>query len=165
LNSTPGAGTTFTVYLPHFVTNTERRNLYEELTQVTGNGETLLVVDDDAAVRAAMSKILSRGGYRVVEVGSSEEAFGVFESAAQDIRLLITDIIMPGMNGPELSVLLQKKKPSLCVIFASGYGFEMLAKQGLDPSNLNIVSKPFNRAQLLGAVAKILREKGQDPLV
>jgi PAS domain S-box-containing protein len=157
INSSPGAGSTFTIFLPHYTSKNERLSLVEELKQMTGSGETILLVDDDAAVRATMSRILRAGGYRVIEAGSGAEALDMFEKAAQDISLLLSDIVMPGMKGTELGVALQQKKPSLAILYVSGYGFEVITTQGLEPSTLNIVSKPFSRAELLDAVAKALR--------
>src|SRR5579862_8314105 len=120
VESQPQKGTIIRVYLPVSVGTAETRRQPDE-TALRGGTETLLIVEDDAAVREMLQQMLTRLGYTVVAAQNGVEAFQTFEVQQQDISLAILDVVMPKMSGPEVFAKLHQIKPDLPVIFASGY--------------------------------------------
>src|SRR5262252_3848196 len=88
-------------------------------------GATVLFVDDEPALRTVIAIMLRRAGYRVIEAASGEEALALFEQHAGEIRIVISDILMPGMHGPDLVQRLLNVQPDLCVLFVSGYAWSL----------------------------------------
>jgi signal transduction histidine kinase len=111
---------------------------------------TVLIVEDQTAVRNLAAEILSGAGCRVITAGSGAEALGQFEDHPE-IELLLSDCVMPGMSGPELAERLKVRNPDLPVIFMSGYSGESLLGRGVSPS-ADLIKKPFTAPQLLQAV-------------
>jgi CheY-like chemotaxis protein len=121
--------------------------------------ETVLLVEDDEAVRSVTQRLLERSGYRVLLAGSGPEALKIWESAAPEVNLLLTDIIMPaGITGRELAEDLLEKKTSLKVIFQSGYGGEVMrdGAEFLRRTNSYFLQKPCAPRDLLRAVRRCL---------
>ena len=148
INSEPGHGTTFTVMLP--VTSEGATPPAEPVPyRRTPKGETVLVVEDEAALREVTRRIFSRNGYKVITAASGPEALGIARSHPGDIHLLVTDVVMPQMLGKEVAESMRLIKPGIEVIFMSGYARPVLASQGrLDPG-VALVEKPFSEAALL----------------
>jgi CheY-like chemotaxis protein len=122
----------------------------------TGKGETLLVVEDEAALRDVAGRILSGAGYRVLSADGGPQALEV--AAVHDglIDLLVSDVVMPGMLGKELAERLLDVRPDTRVLYMSGYAQPVLASQGtLDPGVV-LLEKPFTAADLLTAVRRRL---------
>jgi two-component system cell cycle sensor histidine kinase/response regulator CckA len=120
-------------------------------------GFTLLVVDDDAAVRRVAGKALRRAGYRVIEADGGEQALEIGRRRAGEIDLLVTDVVMPGMNGRELSERLKKVDPGLPVLFMSAYTEDEIFLQNVRVTQLNFIPKPFTLDELTGSVNEVLR--------
>jgi PAS domain S-box-containing protein len=159
--SEPGRGTTFKLYfplMPELPPNQAARG-----TPVAGDDEcqTILVVDDDDNVRAVARDVLRENGYRVLEARTGEEADQLAAGYAGSIRLVITDVIMPGMNGPDLVVRLRQSRPELRTLFMSGYGRRAIAHHGVLDSNAILLEKPFTSDQLLGLVRSTLEAAHQ----
>jgi two-component system, cell cycle sensor histidine kinase and response regulator CckA len=117
-------------------------------------GETILVVEDAEAVRKLVCAMLSNGGYQCLEAGDGHEALQLVEDSPQSFRLVLTDIVMPGMSGVELARHLSRIRPELRVVFMSGYADDPLMDK-IDRGAL-LLSKPFTAAALLDAIRHCL---------
>jgi CheY-like chemotaxis protein len=117
----------------------------------SGNGETILVVEDADNVRRTVCRILERGGYRVLETSRGSEALSICEDARNDVSLVVTDLVMPGMLGTELAEHLRDTRPELPVLFMSGY-----ADVAAPLDDVELIEKPFTSARLLKRVAEAL---------
>jgi PAS domain S-box-containing protein len=154
VESEPDAGSTFTM---HFPAAPPAARLTEPAAVVaeTGRGiETVLLVEDEDSVRAIVSAVLRRQGYQVLETSGARMACEIF-AERQDIDLLLTDVIMPDMNGPALAQRLIGLRPELRVLFMSGYA-DMTSPPGGDSPNVGFLSKPFQASALTARVAQML---------
>jgi CheY-like chemotaxis protein len=129
----------------------ELQAILTKLAIPTG-GETILVVEDQPATAQITRILLESWGYRVLEAHNACEALQVFGQHAEEIRLLLTDVIMPDVSGPQLADQLQRLRPDLCVVFMSGYPSDELARR----ANAEFLPKPFNPAGLSKMVRKQL---------
>jgi len=127
---------------------------------MTGNAKILLV-EDEAPVRMFGAHALSNKGYKIVEASNAEEALEVMQTHGAEIDIIITDVIMPGMNGPSLIAEIQKKHPRVKVIFMSGYAEEAFSDAyGVESDNdFHFLSKPFTLQQLVSKVKEVLDMK------
>jgi len=157
VKSEVGAGTTFDVYLPRLNTLADTDFLVRpRITQCQGT-ETILLVEDDRAVRTLASLILKRNGYRVLEADSGSAAIKIWRDHQESIDLLFTDMVMPGaMSGLKLSQQLLAAKPTLKVIFASGYSDEVLAEGPALRETANFLDKPYSSEALLQRIRLVL---------
>jgi CheY-like chemotaxis protein len=154
--SEPAFGTTIKVHLPASA-EAPRSGEDEAEERPAGQGEVVLVVEDEPVVRRMAERILSKGGYSVIGTSDGAEALEVCRNLAQPIHLLLTDVIMPGMLGTELVVQIEEIRPNLRVVFMSGYSHDVLAPQALSgESGSAFVEKPFNSNELLRAVRELL---------
>ena len=150
-----GVGTTFKVYLPATDEHAEKKPEQAAETPERAKGETVLLVEDEAAVRNACRRILERAGFRVVEASDGSQALA--ELADKPIDLLLTDVIMPGgISGRDLAERLQAARPGLPVLFMSGYTADVIATRGILEPGITVVEKPFTTADLLGKVRALL---------
>ncbi len=162
LETAPG-GTTVRVYLP-----ATERSLTAVAAEVRegaryGAGETILVVEDEEAVLAAVARILRRSGYEVLPA-PPERAIGEVEARRQPIDLLLTDLVMPRMSGAELAEKLASRQPGLRVLFMSGYSDDGVVGRDLASGEHPLLTKPFTPAQLLDAVGRVLAPPSDGPL-
>jgi len=145
-----GAGTTFKIYLPKDNSKAEEEpmpdTLWENVPQ--GNGETILLVEDELALLDATSKILERLGYKVLTAKTPNQAVDLAASYEYNIDLLVTDIIMPEINGKELSEKIIKIFPGIKILFMSGYTANVIAPHGVLEKNVNFIQKPFSSSSL-----------------
>ena len=155
ISSTPGAGTTFTALLP--ATDQSPTPLEETAApQLTHGDETILVVEDEDALREVTRRILTRNGYHVLTAASGPDALKTAEHTDCHIDLLLTDVIMPHMLGKELATTIRETSPAIRVLYMSGYAQPVLASQGtLDPG-VTLVEKPFTEPHLLEKVRDVL---------
>jgi len=160
VSSQVGVGSTFAIYLPALGA---ARRPSDERTPVAADPprgkETILLVEDENSVRMVTRLLLERSGYHVLEAASGPEALKVWESAAPDVALLLTDVIMPeGINGRQLAEYLRRKKKSLKVIFQSGYSGEVMGNSAefLRQSNSYFLQKPCAPHDLICAVRRCL---------
>lgn len=121
---------------------------------------TILLVDDDSIVREIASEILTMQGYHVIEAPNGHEALQRMSNGNGPIHLLLTDIMMPGMNGRELAEQLIVRQPTLRVVFMSGYNEDDLLRKGISSRSVTFVAKPFTIQSLSSAVKAVL--DGQD---
>ena len=149
-----GRGTTFKIYLPRVEERAERLVKETPDLELARGEETILLVEDDEGVRDVALSILEHLGYRVLTAANGGEAFLLVERFAKRIDLLMTDVVMPGMNGRELAERLLKLKPEMKVLFTSGYTENVIVHHGVVDKNLNFIGKPYT----LQALARKLRE-------
>ena len=117
--------------------------------------ETILFVDDDAAIRRVMGRGLRLKGYTVFEAENAERALALFNAERTSIRLLIADVMMPGMDGPTLACRLTEASPGLCVILVSGYS-DPFTVAGLPGARMRLLTKPFGLDLLVRTAAELL---------
>jgi nitrogen-specific signal transduction histidine kinase len=156
VDSEPEVGTNFRIYLPQADEQIETAR--EELlrTKLPRGKETVLVVEDDKDLRTSMAEALKQQGYRALEAGNGEEGLLLFDKYRQEINLIVTDIIMPSMNGFELTDLLIPLCPQMKVLYISGYPDNpALHKRNLSPET-NFIPKPFSLGDLAIKVRKAL---------
>ena len=162
VDSEPGRGTTFTIILPAATEEAKvNPDIDEEKTgKPEGGSGTILVAEDDPAVRVLTKTILTNLGYRVLEADHPEKALDMFQDVKEEVDLLLTDVIMPGMNGPKLAERLQEIRPDLKVLYMSGYTADIMADKGILKEGVNLIHKPFSMQSLSDAIRKVL--SGQD---
>lgn len=156
--SEPGTGTTFKIYLPRYAgqaVDVQRERVAEI---PLGHGETVLVVEDEPALLKMSKIMLEKLGYRVLAAGSPAEALGLVEEHAAELHLLITDVVMPGMNGRDLAKRLHTLCPNMKILFMSGYSANVIAFQGVLAEDVNFIEKPFSMNDLAVKVAGVVRE-------
>ncbi len=154
--SEPGRGSTFKVYLPRTEEGgSDVKTGEREPTRATGN-ETVLVVEDEAPVRALISRILKRAGYSVLEAGDPQEAVVLSREHAAKLDLVITDIVMQSGSGPELIGQLRQESAELPALYISGYANTAIVENGKLGSDLPFLQKPFSADALLKKVRQVL---------
>ncbi len=159
--STAGEGSTFTIYLPwHAPLRAAEAARPAEAPPATGAGETVLVVDDEPAVRLVTKRILQRNGYTVLEASGGHEALRVLREHPGPIQLLLTDVIMPEMNGREVAERVRERRSGIKVLFMSAYSPEAIAHDGLLDEDAAFLRKPFEIGLLLRAVRRTLDAAG-----
>jgi len=117
---------------------------------------TVLLVEDDKALLKIGERILKNMGYTILAANTPEEALTLAEKHADAIRLLLTDLIMPGMNGHELAAQLKRRNPNLTCVFMSGYPSEIIAHQGVLENEIHFIQKPFSKQNLAAIMQKAL---------
>jgi two-component system, cell cycle sensor histidine kinase and response regulator CckA len=153
--SAPGAGTTIELLLPRASAEAAPAPPKHVAAEPAARGdETILLVEDDAAVRELARTTLQRHGYRVLAAADAEDALRIEHSFHEPIALVLSDIVMPGMQGPELATVLRARRPALRVLFMSGYAADRLMVEALKDSSL--LKKPFSAAALTRAVREVL---------
>ncbi len=156
VESEPGRGSTFRVYLPRV----REAPAGEQATEFLGRGpqgtETILVVEDNSLVRSLANRILSRHGYTVVDYGDPRKALADLAGSEWKIDLLLTDVVMPGMNGRQLFEELRERYPALPVIYMSGYVEDEISRQGIEQQDGCFVQKPFTVRALTERVRQAL---------
>jgi signal transduction histidine kinase len=160
VDSTPGQGTRFEIYFPAVASQTLREpnlSLAPADTTDSGVSATILIADDEAALRQAIAEILRSSGYKVLEAESSTEALEMARLHQGPLEILLTDIVMPGLRGPELARRVAKVHPEVQIVYMSGYA-EGLPEAQL-PENSTFLQKPFRFATLLEKL-KLVRRKG-----
>jgi CheY-like chemotaxis protein len=154
VDSRPGVGTTFELYLPSTAEPAAAIGTAVEPQRLTGGSETILLVEDESAVRRLTERILTSTGYRVLVGVDGEDALDVARDHA-DIDLLVTDVIMPGMNGQQLADRVTDLRPGLPVIFTSAYTRGVLKHTG-DDRTVAFLDKPFTAADLTEKIRAVL---------
>jgi CheY-like chemotaxis protein/two-component sensor histidine kinase len=153
--SEPGLGTTFRIYLPMLSAPASASPGTEPLFP-TGGTETVLLAEDDAAVRKVTCTMLKRSGYTVIEAADGEEALNKFREYQDRIHLVILDVIMPRMNGKAVYDELRKLRPDIRTLFTSGHTGDVIQKKGIIEEGMNFLSKPASLAELLHKVRDVL---------
>jgi two-component system, cell cycle sensor histidine kinase and response regulator CckA len=151
----PGQGTTFKIYFPCVIGPVDLVMPSPAVASHRGQG-TILLVEDNAALRQLATRFLEPAGYRVVAVGDAEEALQRLESRAELIDLLLTDVVIPGMNGRLLAERLAPTQPGMKVLYMSGYTGDSIVRRGVLTAQMAFISKPFTASTLLRKVREVL---------
>jgi two-component system, cell cycle sensor histidine kinase and response regulator CckA len=157
--SEPGKGTTFRVYLPPYLDQAVGSERERAAEIPLSHGETVLVVEDEPAILNMGTLMLERLGYRVLAAGTPVEAIDLAEQYSHEIQLLITDVVMPEMNGRDLAGRLQSLCPSIKTLYMSGYTADVIAHRGVLDEGVNFIQKPFSMKDLAVKVREALSEK------
>jgi two-component system cell cycle sensor histidine kinase/response regulator CckA len=163
VDSTVGQGTTFRIYLPRFVPSAEEEAVEEAKVEtvrkpaadLTGQG-TILLVEDEDPVRAVNARALTARGYTVLEAASGVEALQIIEERGTSVDLVVSDVVMPEMDGPTLLGELRKLYPDLKVIFVSGYAEDAFKRNLPEGEDFNFLPKPFSLRQLVETVKQVI---------
>ncbi|MCB4791032.1 MAG: response regulator [Elusimicrobia bacterium] len=153
-----GKGTSFRIYFPQIFDKAHVLHEKESIKNYTGN-ETILLVEDEDGVKTVIKRILESNGYKVIEASSSEDALKICRLGDKKIHLLITDVIMSGMDGSELSTQIKKEYPDIKVLFMSGYIEEYIVHRGVLDEGINFMQKPIMQKDLLIKVREVLEKK------
>ncbi|MEZ4528441.1 MAG: ATP-binding protein, partial [Desulfobacterales bacterium] len=146
--SEPGRGTTFRIYLPRHEVAAEQMRKKDSAESDMRGSETILLAEDDQMILRMTAMMLERLGYKVLAAGSPGQAIDLAGEHAGRIHLLITDVIMPDMNGRDLSERIQSLCPGIRVLFMSGYTADVIAHRGVLDKGVNFIHKPFARQEL-----------------
>jgi len=150
-------GTTFRIYLPRLAKNAGAKSSPPALTDVRGGNETILLSEDDPTLRVSVRKALSQLGYRILEAPTGVNALEVWKQNRDEIRLLLTDLVMPdGMTGKDLAQRILQENPKLKVIYMSGYSAEVVGKDFPLKEGVNFLTKPFQASNLAQTIRSCL---------
>jgi two-component system cell cycle sensor histidine kinase/response regulator CckA len=160
IESGPGKGARFSIYLPEASAKPEATSEQSAERRVGPGTETILVVEDNDMVRRLTQSLLQMQGYKVLAASNGQEALSAAEAGAAPIDLLLADVVMPDMNGPDLAVKLREKRPTLKVLFMSGYSDNAVEQHGVLEVDTDFIQKPFS----VGGLAAKLREVLDRPM-
>jgi CheY-like chemotaxis protein len=155
IDSEVGRGSNFYVYLP-FVSALVEEDFAAPADGVTGGDETILLVEDEAVVRRSAARALRHLGYTVIEAADGSEGLLAAQAHAGSIALVITDIVMPGMNGQQLASAIMSLQPSARILYLSGYTDDASLRAGIGTQTVDFIAKPFTPSALAIKVREIL---------
>jgi CheY-like chemotaxis protein len=161
--SEPGEGAIFKIYLPRCPDEAASRVSGHAPEVRRGSGEIVLLVEDDPGLLQLGRRMLENLGYTVLAAGMPEEALEIAGEQGEKIQLLITDVIMPGMNGRILADKIQQQCPQLGVLFVSGYTADALAHRSVLDNGVTFLQKPFSLGELALKVREALENKSLSP--
>ncbi len=156
VNSEPGKGTRFKIWLPRHLGDPESTLIEEKGDRITGGIETVLVVEDEPMLLDLALTVLKDLGYAVISAASPHEAIRLADAYAGQIHLLLTDVVMPEMNGRDLAKRLQSQYPNLKCLFTSGYTANIIAHHGILEGDMNFIQKPYTLEVLADKVRQAL---------
>src|SRR5690606_24899476 len=165
--STVGVGTTFKIFLPRYVPTVEEATAKAAAAaapakDLTGH-ERILLVEDEESVRAFSARARRATGYEVFEADGGEEAIEVLDDLDYAVDLIISDVVMPEMDGPTMLKVIRDKMPNLKIIFVSGYAEESVRRDIEDDQSVDFLPKPYSLDQINSKVKEVLRrmDKGE----
>jgi CheY-like chemotaxis protein len=148
LDTAIGVGTTFQIMLPAAAAAPQS----DQLSEHAIDRPLLLLVEDEPSLRTLVVSVLEDRGYEVLQAGNGLDAIELAERHRGRIDLLLTDIVMPGLSGPELAHRLRRLRPGLEVLFMSGYNDSRVVSRGVEQANVNLLVKPFTPSELINRV-------------
>ena len=151
-----GIGTTFKIYLPRVEEETAKPVKNDRPTALPGGTETVLLVEDEDIVRNLCVQILERLGYKVLQARNGDEAIAMAQGNGERIDLLLTDVVMPGMNGAELATQVVLRHPETKVLFTSGYTDDTITRHGILEEGVSFIGKPYTPLTLARKVREVL---------
>jgi len=163
VDSAPGVGTTFTIYWPQVDDAAEALPAVRVSAQTLGGTETVLLVEDEAGLRDLVTKMLERRGYRVLGAKDGAAGIAIEEHHAGPIHLLLTDIVMPGLKGPDLAQRLVRRRPSMSVLYMSGFAHHVSMGFGSISGRTDFLQKPFSSETLATKVRECLDRHVDSP--
>jgi len=153
--SEEGLGTTFKIYLPRVEEEAYIRHLPR--TDDHGGGtESVLIVEDEASLRGMAKRILEEAGYRVQAVANGADALQALGQNADEVHLILTDVVMPGIGGRELAEMATQLRPGLKVVYMTGYTDDALARHGVLADSAHVITKPFTADELTRKIREVL---------
>ena len=158
LDSIPGKGTIVDVYLPRVYEEAEKISVKEKDESLPEGNETILFVEDEGLVRSFGIRVLKRLGYNVISASDGEEALNFAREHEEKIHLLLTDLVMPNIDGKELAKKLKEERPNIKVLYVSGYSSEITMQHGVLSDETNFLQKPFTIENLAQKVREVLDE-------
>ena len=156
VQSVPGQGTTFQIHLPRHGDKADPLPQKEPAAPTPGGHETLLLVEDEPAILNSTAQTLETLGYAVWKAGSSAEALRLAGEPGQKIHLLVTDVVMPDMNGRDLARKIQALRPEIKCLFMSGYTADIIARNGVLDGGVYFIQKPFSKQTLAVQIREVL---------
>jgi two-component system, cell cycle sensor histidine kinase and response regulator CckA len=163
VDSKPGEGSNFRILLPRHEPEPEEKPEERERppapSDLTGTARILLV-EDEEAVRAFAGRALTARGYKVFEAASGSEALDLFNDLSEPVDLVISDVVMPGMDGPTLMRELRRRQPDLKIIFVSGYAEDAFERSMPEGESFQFLPKPFSLKELATTVKQTLEAQG-----
>jgi CheY-like chemotaxis protein len=153
-----GQGTTLNIYLPRVDAEPDLPEVTNSRATSARASETLLIVEDEEGVRGLLREVLAGEGYRVLEAPSGGEALEVCREYEGDIRMTLTDVVMPGMSGREIAEHASRLRPGMKVIFMSGHTDESIVRHGVLDPGVHFLEKPFTPDALLDKARRVLDE-------
>jgi two-component system, cell cycle sensor histidine kinase and response regulator CckA len=161
VETSPGKGSTFRVYLPMVQETVGSRKIHERSIPSLRGSETILLAEDQPAIRTVLREFLEYQGYKVLEAQNGNEAVEIFNNYVGRIDVLVADVIMPHVRGTELAKLLTELRPELCVLLISGYSEDALMEgRLLSERNLTLIQKPFDPEDLARRIRESLDRNG-----
>ena len=157
VRSEPSMGSTFSIYLPRIDEPSTVDHAPQAPTKAAKGAETILVAEDEDGVRHIVTQMLREQGYTVLPANGGAEAIRIAQSHSGPLQLLVSDIMMPRMSGPELAERLRTMRPEIRVLFVSGYADSGIVKEGELEPGTDFLQKPFTREQLANKVREVLR--------
>jgi CheY-like chemotaxis protein len=157
VESQPGKGTTFNIYLP--IVKMKEEKIKPEAFSARGGSETILIGEDNTSVRHLAKEVLEQFGYSVIEARDGDDAVSKFEQSANNIDLVILDVVMPKKNGREVYEAIKMIKPEIKVFFMSGYTADILSDKGMHEEKLDYTPKPISPQEFLVKVRAVLDSK------
>jgi nitrogen-specific signal transduction histidine kinase/CheY-like chemotaxis protein len=154
--SEPGQGSTFKIYLPRIFTDEDTDQVVPEKKAAAGGTETILLVEDEAPILRMTRMMLERKRYSVLPAATPGEAIEMAKNHADKIHLLITDVVMPEMNGRDLAEQITTLNPDIPLLFMSGYTANVIAHQGVLDDGVAFIQKPFSMAEMTAKVRELL---------
>jgi two-component system cell cycle sensor histidine kinase/response regulator CckA len=158
VQSEPGHGATFTIYLPALDARPPVVGDAEPARGARG-AETVLLVEDEEGVRKLAATSLQQHGYRVLPAADGNDALRIAQASGGAPDLLLTDVVMPGLSGPDLAKRLQERFPRIKVLFMSGYTDDAVVRHGLLDASVSFIQKPYTPAELARKVRDVLSER------
>lgn len=163
VRSEPHQGTTFEIYLPRATEAEKTFTSHSDSTPRLQGSESILLVEDEEAVRVLARKTLQDFGYRILEAANGEEVLRVIQTHREKIHLLLTDVVMPGMNGREVAERLSPLFPEMKVLYMTGYADTAIVHHGILKPGTALLLKPFNPDALVRKVREVLDKKPGTP--
>jgi PAS domain S-box-containing protein len=154
--SEPGRGTSFKIYLPRLEEDSDQLLASAPAGPAPGGTETVLLVEDETALRTLIHEILTRSGYRVLQASRPDEALALAAAHAGPIDLVLTDVILPNMSGRQVADALQSARPGTRVLFMSGYTDDAISHHGILDPGMHFLEKPFTTDSLLRKMREVL---------
>jgi CheY-like chemotaxis protein len=166
VTSAPGQGTTFRIYLPRLAGTIKVRQARPSKPRpALGGAETILVTEDEDIVRKISVRALEKRGYRVLQAHNAREALKLSKAHRGRIDLLLTDVVMPGMNGRELAAAVKLTRPDTRILYMSGYNHEIIARDNVLQFGTAFIEKAFSAETLCHTVRNILDQSAKTPLL
>jgi CheY-like chemotaxis protein len=159
LDSEPGRGTTFGIYFPGLPSTSAAQATSSSVGRLARGNETILLVEDEDAVRSMIRIVLGNAGYTVIDASNGTEALRIANEESKQIHLLITDVVMPEMSGRDLVERLARQRPGLKVLYLSGYTDDAVVRHGVLQSEVAFLQKPFTMAALTNKVRQMLDQQ------